>query len=150
MVTNSATNPVFMAGVAVLDFSSTKLYSLDILKVLHSVPLKILALQFGHWLNFFCLLVFINVMVKNLSKTAKWKQTSIFLNNIVEIWESTAAVRHCWSPPKSHPLPPKAHKLDNQPWTNFSISLNTYPQFLPLSQFVGILIFMLIFLPVIV
>ena len=29
MVTNSATNPIFTAGVAVLDFSSTKLYSLN-------------------------------------------------------------------------------------------------------------------------
>ena len=39
----TATNPVFMAGVVVLDFVSTKLYSLDQWILLHSVPLKILA-----------------------------------------------------------------------------------------------------------
>ena len=53
-VSNSATNPVFMAEVVVLDFLSTKLYSLDLWIRLLSVPLKILALQLGLRLNRLC------------------------------------------------------------------------------------------------
>ena len=53
-VSNSATNPVFMAVVVVLDFLSTKLYSLDLWIHLLSVPLKILALQLGLRLNRLC------------------------------------------------------------------------------------------------
>ena len=53
-VSNSATNPGFMAGVVVLDFLSTKLYSLDLWILLLSVQLKILALQLGLRLNRLC------------------------------------------------------------------------------------------------
>ena len=53
-VSNSATNPIFMAGVVVLDFLSTKLYSLDQWILLHSVPLKILALQLAPRLHRLC------------------------------------------------------------------------------------------------